>query len=484
MKKRIAIFVGLIFAFLAGVFGPRYYEGYVAKKQTSSERLQLEQAIATNVEVEDIKNSPEAVALSWDECKEFTELFNTDEYNGFYVATFSSPDEIFWNTVLADGAGIKRKNLTKAEKEFYLDKNDADCLYSELVGISSSDLDSYIYSHTGIRLKSVKKDLCWIYNKDYDAYYKEQQFTSYEPCTCVSGLRVNNTYVLEMASDDFRADAYVDFPNKEIALVKTENGYVLKSNQNMWEVGNDPKYTMDLDIPQLGEDARLISYQGDEDYTEDGTSALIAIVIDNEMSDYVRLHCFTDEEDFDIKSIRDIGCFDVNADGVKDIIVVGKDFNSENKVVIITCEENYANDGYKLHPSESLSMRISTELGDNITTDAIREALLGESGGEYNTWQEAYKQFVMVKGSDFDEKYALAYIDDDDVPELVVDYYYCSTLDVYSFKDGMVKAVIKEYDYNVSESDEEETDIEGDTYKDLRGKYTADKFINMLNKNY
>lgn len=526
MKKKIIVVVLGAFAFLGGMLGPKYYEKYLDKKQAENERRQLQHAINTNVDLEELKNSPEAVDLNWDECKDFTELFNTEEYNGFYVATYANTDEIFWNTVLADGAGIKRKSITKEEKEFYLEKNEEDYLDYELVGISSSDLDSYIYNHSGTRLKSIKNDLDWTYNKEQDAYYKELGYSSYEPCTCVSGFKVDNIYVLNVASDNLWSDAYIFHPNKEIVMIKTESGYVFKSNQNMWEVGNDSENTLDLDIPQIGDSVRLVSFHGDESFDEDGTTAVIAIIVNNEMIDYDWLRCFKDDESYNIKSIEDVGCFDVNADGINDIVIVGYDFNFEDKAYVLTCEETDPYDkSYKLNSCDELSIGLSKELGKNITLNAIKEALLGENGGVYSTWQEAYKQFVKVKGSGYDEKYTLAYIDDDDIPELILDS--CDTLSVYTYKGGLVSSLAIDYDYyvtgnypyqysyktnwvkkyEVDDMDDNNSDyayytirngtldrlsaeetkaqvesIERNHFIDLVGKYTADKFIDEIDK--
>ena len=438
MKKLVVILLIGLLGIGGAIYGKRVYNDY-------QKEAQFQDAIARTVDADEIEASKEAVDLSWDECKEFTELLDSDEYNGFYRVTFDNPKDIDWNEVLADGAGIPREKITKEDKKFYLDDdksyNSLDC---ELIAISGASIKDYIYKHTGTSI-DIKDTLLWVYNKNKDVYYKELDYLQYKPCTCVSGVKLKDTYVLEVASDES------DFtePNKKMVLVKTENGYVVKSNVNMWEVGNDKKLTFNVDIPQLSADARLVTYQSDDAHFDDGNSARIAIIGDNQLVDFVNLYASEDDDIIDIRKITHIEVCDLNCDGVNDLIVLGYDYNSILKTIICTTEKKY-DDTYGLFISSELSVSLSKELGDNLTIDSVKEAIIGaQRKNDYN-WQEAYKQFIKVEGSDYyaDEKYSLAYINGDDVPELIKDK--IESISIYTFKDGLVTPIAIDLDYYIT----------------------------------
>ena len=436
MKKLVVILLIGLLGIGGAIYGKREYNDY-------QKEAQFQDAIARTVDADEIEASKDAVDLSWDECKEFTELLDSDEYNGFYRVTFDNPKDIDWNEVLADGAGISREKITKEDKKFYLDDDRSyNSLDHELIAISGASIKDYIYKHTGTSI-DIKDTLLWVYNKNKDVYYKELDYLQYKPCTCVSGVKLKDTYVLEVASDES------DFtePNKKMVLVKTENGYVVKSNVNMWEVGNDKKLTFNVDIPQLSADARLVTYQSDDAHFDDGNSARIAIIGDNQLVDFVNLYASEDDDIIDIRKITHIEVCDLNCDGVNDLIAVGYDNHSILKTIIFITEEKY--DGtYGLFTARDLSVSLSKELADNLTIDSIKEAILGTERKANHNWQEAYKQFLKVEGSDYDETYALAYIDGDDIPELIEEE--TESINIYTFKGGLVSSIAIGLDYYVT----------------------------------
>ena len=287
MKKLLVILLIGLLGIGGAIYGKRAYNAY-------QKEAQFQDAIARTVDADEIEASKEAVDLSWDECKEFTELLDSDEYNGFYRVTFDNPKDIDWNEVLADGAGIPREKITKEDKKFYLDDDRSyNSLDHELIAISGASIKDYVYKHTGTSI-DLKDDLLWVYNKDKDVYYNELGYLQYIPCTCVSGVKLNDTYVLEIAADDYD---FFDNPNKKMVLIKTENGYLVKSNVNVWEVGNDKKLTFDVDIPQLAADVRLVTYQSGAAHLDMDDPSRLVIIGDNQLIDSFTIStCYGDEE--------------------------------------------------------------------------------------------------------------------------------------------------------------------------------------------
>ncbi len=439
MKKLVVILLIGLLGIGGAIYGKREYND-------CQKEAQFQDAIKRTVDADEIEASKDAVDLSWDECKEFTELLDSDEYNGFYRVTFDNPKDIDWNEVLADGAGIPREKITKEDKKFYLDDDRSyNSLDYELIAISGASIKDYIYKHTGANI-DLKDDLLWVYNKNKDVYYKELGYLQYTPCTCVSGVKLNDTYALEVAADDYD---FFDNPNKKMVLIKTKNGYVVKSNVNVWEVGNDKKLTFDVDIPQLAADVRIVTYQSGAAHMDMDESSRIAIIGNNQLIDYVSLSASYGDDTIDIRKVTDIEVCDLNCDGIKDLIVLGYDDQFILKAIVVTTEKKY-DDTYGLFTSSDLSFSLSNELADNLTIDSIKEAILGTERKANHNWQEVYKQFIKVEGSDYytDEKYSLAYINGDDVPELIKDK--IESISIYAFKDGLVTPIAIELDYYVT----------------------------------
>ena len=138
----------------------------------------------------DAESSEPGEELSADELSEFTDLFNTMEYNGFLEDGFNSPEEIDWEKVLKLGAGISSQDCGKDEANDVLTAMGYDPLieYSELNVIKKTDLADFIKRHTGKDLMPATEDLSWEYFEKFDSFYKviwdhEHRYVGYE---CIS----------------------------------------------------------------------------------------------------------------------------------------------------------------------------------------------------------------------------------------------------------------------------------------------------------
>ena len=97
-------------------------------EQSTAAQSQSENSSAASSEVQG-----EASALSDAELKEFTDLFNTAEYNGFLVNAFSGPDDVDWDAVIKNGAGLATRNAGVSEINDYLEATGKKELDSESV---------------------------------------------------------------------------------------------------------------------------------------------------------------------------------------------------------------------------------------------------------------------------------------------------------------------------------------------------------------
>ncbi|WP_090163517.1 hypothetical protein [Pseudobutyrivibrio xylanivorans] len=512
MKKKyiIGLYAVAILA-VAGIGGKHGYD-YICEKQ-------LENAAKTVVDVEAIKNDSKTVKLKYKERDDVAWIFRTAEYNGLLRCTYDSADEIDWNEVLAGGAGICDYESAADTRACYMEANkiDADEIYSRILAISSDDLEKYVYQKSGKQLKEIKDDLEWTYFKAEDVYLCEDDY-SYEPYECVSAIRNGNIYVLEMESLYFNNyNYYYRHPSKEIVLIKTLSGYMVKSSRNVWETSDHSSKEFDIDLPLIGDDIKAYAYKKWDKNDED-TEASVVLVKGNDKYDVFGLGYSYNDDSISLIEANDVEAVDVNADGLEDIVVVGPDKDNNLQAIIAICEKDI-NDDYVFFTYGKASAWVMDILDGDIGVQNIKKALKVSDDGKYDTWQAAYKQFVKIDSCYSDKTYSLAFIDEDDIPELIVEDAVCEYLYIYSYKDGKAKNRVWEWDYwvdgeayykysekkNLMKRDETtygvayyhliedgvewieniqslggEEEVEKNLFVDLKGQYTGEEFMEIL----
>lgn len=231
-------------------------------EQSTAAQSQSENSSAASSEVQE-----EASALSDAELKEFTDLFNTAEYNGFLVNAFSGPDDVDWDAVIKNGAGLATRNAGVSEINDYLEATDKKELDSEsiLYVIKSSALADYIQKHIGKEVSPKKEDISWDYLDKYDSYYFYTRFmldNSFN-CTCVSGEKTGDTYTLrfEYNTDEESVQRhYGYYADRILTLSKSGDDILLKSNEIQWDDHSDPKLTKDVELPQSDKTVHIVTY--------------------------------------------------------------------------------------------------------------------------------------------------------------------------------------------------------------------------------
>ena len=109
-------------------------------------------SMITETNNNDTASNASTAELSVEELKEFTDLFNTIEYNGFLSYDFDAPENIDWNEILKLGAQIASKDCSPEEINSYLKSTDQSDFseYETLYAINKYDLADFIKRHTGI----------------------------------------------------------------------------------------------------------------------------------------------------------------------------------------------------------------------------------------------------------------------------------------------------------------------------------------------
>ncbi len=399
------------------------------------------ESATSEIQASDIKESEEAVDLTQEELDSFTELFGTSEYNGFVVSPFNDVNDIDWAEVFFNGAGIAAADVSEEESDNAYKHFGDDC--GDLITLRADDIDSFVESHTGIK-DDIKDQIGYDYIEEYDSYYALHGDSNWTPYECTSGIKLGDLYVVEMHNvppEDVEWHAW-DTPDIELTFEKNGDVYRMISNVWHWEDGNDPDQTFDINLPGH-EKGRVITYQGDQ---KTGEAANMVVTADGKRVCWLA-NWFLDDErvSTDFITINAVGSFDFSADGVDDIVVVAEDTEGDEHVGLYEYQFVYGSEGYNYHADAS--DWISTYYSEELTIPNVKEYLLGDNQkAVYPTWKEAYKQVVRLTNLDDSYSYNLIYLDDDDVPELVIDnygYYFF----LYSYKDGHVVPVGEDFGY-------------------------------------
>ncbi|MBO4456110.1 MAG: hypothetical protein J5802_00165 [Butyrivibrio sp.] len=393
-------------------------------------------------------------ALTEEELSEFTELFNTAKYNGFLDSGFNSPKDIEWDDVFQYGAGINTKNISDEEEKAYLDEIHHDQLYETLIAIKKTDMMGFIEKHAGYEYAPDKDDLDtwepaeyneWVYLEKYDSYYFENYYyNSYWNCRCIYGEKEGNVYTLKVRMDtdpehrrsNNTGKNYGRYADRVLKVTKENDELVMMSNEIQWDDLCVKEKTFDVDMPQFDSTLRFYTYNVDPDEAE------IEIVKDGKHFDMLVNSVSSSMGLKYLTSIDDIGFFDFNADGFQDIAVLGNSFIGE-KVIL----HEYDDTANGFNENAELDEENTPELKGNLTIAGVKKYLLGDNeNAVYSNYKEVYAQMAKVYHiADDSYKFDLVYIDDDDIPELVVDCGGC--LSLFAYEDGYIHRLMDGWGY-------------------------------------
>lgn len=375
--------------------------------------------------------------LSEKELKEFTDLFNTIEYNGFLSYDFDAPENIDWNEILKLGAQIASKDCSPEEINSYLKSTDRSDFpeYATLYAINKYDLADFIKRHTGNDYIPDNKDIDWVYNEDTDSFYKslydsDFRYNGYE---CTSGEKIGDKYILRLKfspeksvklNSDLSNAYYGEYADRIVKFSKEGDDLVFESNKIQWDDHCVPEQTFDVNLAQYDSPVHFVTYKENPQQTEmilvEGGKCISSI----EPSISVR-NGFENLENVDA-----VGFFDFNADGMDDIVIVGDTDHGKHLLLEAATPYNECFEFFADYGEEE-----AKAIGGDLTIKGMKAALLGDNkDGKYDNYKGAYAQIVKTFCyADYQLTYDLIYVDDDDIPELVAGTECCVSL--YSFKD-------------------------------------------------
>ena len=139
---------------------------------------------------------PSRTELTQPELDFFTEYFGRVENNGFLLSEYDSPEYIDLYEVFYTGAGIDPESISDEELNDYLNAIDASEVYTDLLKLTTVQLNVHLYEKTGLSLNDFAYGLHYLYLEKYDAYYLQRGDTNYNFLECFEGYKTNTGIIV------------------------------------------------------------------------------------------------------------------------------------------------------------------------------------------------------------------------------------------------------------------------------------------------
>ena len=372
-----------------------------------------------------------------EEIEFFDKYLFSSENAGFLLSTYKSAEEIDLNELFYSGAGISNGSLTEAQKADYLNASGGTEIYTDVVSLTTAEIDNYLLEKTGLTSGQMKKTLDWVYSAQTDTWYHQAGDTNMRIFDCVGGTVAGDVYTLRMQAKDvgigYRPETY------ETVLKKNGNNFQFVSNLLMEEEGKIADQSFEITLEPWGK-VTFASYEPLEDGepTADVTFRIIQdgkviTTLDGVYNDNIRAN-----QSF--LSVDAVSFPDINGDGYMDLItIVSYDFASgpdagrgytEARIYKGNAHGYFV---YQRGLSDAANAALAeltvasvlgfVDIGGAHTSEAGQSAT-NENGATIGiqtgaAWKDAYIDIVKKADPYEWEGFTLIYLDDDDVPELI-----------------------------------------------------------------
>ena len=257
--------------------------------------------------------------LTPDETSFFSDYLSRSGNWGFLLSTYKSPGEIDLNELFYSGAGISNYSLTEEEGEDFLNASGAEEIYTDVVHLTTAQIDDFLLEKTGLTYAQMQKGLGWVYSAQTDTWYHQAGDTNWRPFECVGGTADGDVYKLHVKATDsepgYRAELY------ETVLRKNGDGYQFVSNLFMEEEGKIEEQSFALFLEPWGE-VTFAAYTPEED-GEPTADVTFRVVQDGKllMTLYGVAYDNIRENQYFL-SVDAIAFPDFNSDGYTDLITI------------------------------------------------------------------------------------------------------------------------------------------------------------------
>ncbi|MBQ7566880.1 MAG: hypothetical protein IJT18_07150 [Oscillospiraceae bacterium] len=164
----------------------------------------VEQTIAAPTETEPAQPAEQEAWGRPLEANELDALAATlkPEENGFFVTTFDRPEEIDWESVCYDGAGLAPEPDDALRAKFEQREGE---IFTDVIAVPVDALDAFAEKKTGVPYRLARNPIwSWTYLADDGLYCIQHGDTNYEPITFTSGAVDGDLYRLVYTRSDMQ----------------------------------------------------------------------------------------------------------------------------------------------------------------------------------------------------------------------------------------------------------------------------------------
>ncbi len=184
------------------------------------------------VSPEEPEPEPEERSLTKEELEKVEKDLGEMKYNGFIVAEFVSPKDIFWDEVFYNGADtdISKYDQDQIEKDFLKETGDEE-IYASLTFVGKKEAEDFVKKTTGMTFGEMAHPLNWLYLQDQDVYVFEHGDTNYVQAKVISGTRKGDELSIDYMLGYFDENEEIpEGPVYRLVMNEGPDGYVFVSN--------------------------------------------------------------------------------------------------------------------------------------------------------------------------------------------------------------------------------------------------------------
>ena len=363
--------------------------------------------------------------------EELQGYLNEDSSYGFLLSSYDIPEEIDLNQVFYSGAGFEQEELTEKETELLLDRIPQEEINTPVVKLKEEQIEALLKRKAGITYEESRhpldKDDGWARIGRYKTWYALRGDTNRQYIKCTDAWQQGNLYIVHyqlMAQAQEETETALYQPTYEVQLQKKGEDYrfcynIVWTQKNLIEAQS---YRAELN--PVGQ-VFFAPYYPD---TEMDEKADVTFVLEK---DRAVLAVLSPVEEGNIRADRifagvdAVDFTDYNQDGFTDILTVctytgvsddGRKAGEIREARVYTGQED-AVPYLDLEKTEAVNRDVELL---NITN--VTGFLTGKNDGkarQYDAWQEAYADHIAGVAQEEYEGFALIYLNEDRVPELV-----------------------------------------------------------------
>lgn len=358
-----------------------------------------------------------------EECSSFETFINEPGNYGFLLSVYERPQDIDAEQVFFTGAGLELRPVTEEEREAYLEKTDREEA-ANLFGLSAAQVSEHLLYKAGISLSNLANQPDWVYLEDYDTYYQCHGDEETNRCTfevtdgAVQGDYYRIHYRLVRNAPD--EDGWF-IPTYEVILKKNGDSYRFCANR-LWMEKDLLARTYTRANLNPGGFSAICAYSPDSSAGENA-DVTFAIVQNGDVK-YILpgMNDTNIRKSMIFSNVRCVDIGDYDSDGRTEILTIcryqptrewsGRKDNLEARL--------YRFDSNGAPVLDKRTTRKINRRLPALSISAVEYYIrTGKTRPKYENWKEAYTaELSELDPKDF-SRFALIYIDDNRVPELL-----------------------------------------------------------------